>query len=67
MFSEAPYTCSQNRLSIKFQNHDNINFVEKLYFLILYNQVYIAKHGLKSLYSGFISGKIQVITKLETK
>ena len=28
-------TCSQNRQSIKFQNHENINFVEKLYFFIL--------------------------------
>ena len=37
---------SQNRQSIKFQNHENINFVEKLYFFILYNQVYIAKHVL---------------------
>ena len=47
-------TCSQNRLSTKFQNHKNINFVEKLYFFILYNQVYIAKHVVKSLHSGFI-------------
>ena len=47
-------TCSQNRQSTKFQNHENINFVEKLYFFILYNQVYIAKHDVKSLHSGFI-------------
>ena len=47
-------TCSQNRQSIKFQNHENINFVEKLYFFILYNQVYIAKHVVKSLHSEFI-------------
>ena len=47
-------TCSQNRQSIKFQNHENINSVEKLYFFILYNQVYIPKHYLKSLHSGFI-------------
>ena len=47
-------TCSQNRQSTKFQNHENINFVEKLYFFILYNQVYIVKHGVKSLHSGFI-------------
>ena len=48
------HTCSQNRQSIKFQNHANIHFVEKLYFFILYNQVYIAKHVLRSLHSGFI-------------
>ena len=42
------------RKSTKFQNHENINFVEKLYFFILYNQVYIAKHDVKSLHSGFI-------------
>ena len=47
-------TCSQNRQSTKFQNHENINFVEKLYFFILYNQVYIAKHDVKPLHSGFI-------------
>ena len=47
-------TCSQNRQSTKFQNHENINFVENLYFFILYNQVYIAKRGVKSLHSGFI-------------
>ena len=47
-------TCSQNRQSTKFQNHENINFVEKLYFFILYNQIYIAKHDVKSLHSGFI-------------
>ena len=47
-------TCSQNRQSTKFQNHENTNFAEKLYFFILYNQVYIAKHGVKSLHSGFI-------------
>ena len=47
-------TCSQNRHSTKFQNHENINFVEKLYFFILYNQVYIAKHDVESLRSGFI-------------
>ena len=47
-------TCSQNRQSTKFQNHENINFVEKLYFFILYNQVCIAKHGVKPLHSGFI-------------
>ena len=47
-------TCSQNRQSTKFQNHENINFVEKLYFFILYNHVYIAKHVVKSLHSGFI-------------
>ena len=47
-------TCSQNRQSIKFQNHENINFFEKLYFFILYNQVYIAKHDVKSLHSEFI-------------
>ena len=47
-------TCSQKRQSTKFQNHENINFVEKLYFFILYNQVYIAKHDVKSLHSGFI-------------
>ena len=46
------YTCSQNTQSIKFQNHENINFVEKLYFL--YNKIYIAKHVLKYLHSGFI-------------
>ena len=45
---------SQNRQSIKFQNHENINFVETLYFFILYNQVYIAKHVVKFLLSGFI-------------
>ena len=48
------YTCSQNRQSTKFQNHENINFVEKLYFFILYNQVFIVKHDVKSLHSGFI-------------
>ena len=48
------FTCSQNRQSTKFQNHENINFVEKLNFFILYNQVYIAKHDVKSLHSGFI-------------
>ena len=48
------HTCSQNRQSTKFQNHENINFVEKLYFFILYNLVYIAKHDVKSLHSGFI-------------
>ena len=53
MFS-VHYTCSQNSLSIKFQNHENINFVKKLNFFILYNRVYIAKHVLKSLHSGFI-------------
>ena len=47
-------TCSQNRQSTKFQNHENINFVEKLYFFISYNQVYIAKHDVNSLHSGFI-------------
>ena len=47
-------TCSQNRQSTKFQNHENINFVEKLYFFILYNQVNIAMHDIKSLHSGFI-------------
>ena len=51
------HTCSQNRQSIKFQNHENINFVEKLYFFILYNQVYNAKHIVKSVYSGFIFRK----------
>ena len=61
------HTCSQNRQSIKFQNHENINFVEKLYFFILYNQVNIAKHVVKSLHSGFIFREIQVITKLEDK
>ena len=60
-------TCSQNRQSTKFQNHENINFVEKLYFFILYNHVYIAKHVVKSLHSGFILEKIQAITKLEGK
>ena len=39
---------------MQFQNNENINFVEKLYFFILYNQVYIAKHVLKFLHSGFI-------------
>ena len=53
--------------SIKFQNHENINFVEKLYFFVLYNQVCIAKHIVKSLHSGFILGKKQVTTKLEGK
>ena len=53
------YTCSQNRQSIKFQNRENINLVEKLYFFILYNQVYIAKHVLKSLHSGSISSKVR--------
>ena len=48
------FTCSQNRQSIKFQNHENINFVEKLYFFIVYNQVYIAKHVAKSPHLGFI-------------
>ena len=48
------FTCSQNRQSTKFQNHENINFFEKLYFFILYSQVYIAKHDVKSLHSGFI-------------
>ena len=47
-------TRSQKRQSIKFQNHETFNFVEKLYFFFLYNQVYIAKHVLKSLHSGFI-------------
>ena len=47
-------TCSQNRQSTKFQNHENIIFVEKLYFFNLYNQVYIVKHGVKPLHSGFI-------------
>ena len=61
------FTCSQNSQSIKFQNHENINFIEKLYFFILYNQVYIAKHVVESLHSGLILGKIQVITKLEGK
>ena len=46
-------TRSQNRQSTKFQNHENINFVEKLYFFIIYNQVYIAKHDVKSLYFTF--------------
>ena len=50
-------TCSQNRQSTNFQNHKNINFVEKLYFFIVYNQVYIAKHVVKSLHSGFIFSK----------
>ena len=49
-----PTTCSQNRQSTKFQNHENINFVERLYFFILFNQVYIAKHDVKPLHSGFI-------------
>ena len=58
LFCDITYdTCSQNRQSIKFQNHENINFVEKLYFFILYNQVYIAKHVVKSLHSGFIFRK----------
>ena len=57
--------CSQNRQSIKFQNHEKINFVEKLYFFILYNQVYIAKHVVNTRDS--FLGKIQVITKLEGK
>ena len=48
------HTCSQNRQSTKFQNHENINFVEKLDFFILYNPVYIAKHDVKYLHSGFI-------------
>ena len=62
------FTCYQNRQSIKFQNHENINFVEtELYFFISYNQVYIAKHFVKSLHSGFILGEIQVITKLKDK
>ena len=60
-------TCSQNRQSIKFQNHENINFVEKLNFFILYNQVYIAKHVLKFYTRDSFSGKIQIITKLEGK
>ena len=60
-----PNTCSQNRQSIKFQNHENINFVEKLCFLILFIQEYIAKHVLKSLHSGFIFREIQIITKLK--
>ena len=36
--------------------HENINFVEKPYFFILYNQihVYIAKYDVKDLHSGFI-------------
>ena len=51
---KTPYTGSQNRQSIKFHNHENINFVEKLYFFILYNQVYIAKHVVKYQHSGFI-------------
>ena len=51
-------TCSQNRQSIKFQNYENIIFFEKLYFFILYNQVYIAKHVLKSLHSAFIFREI---------
>ena len=61
------YASSQNRQSTKFKNHENINFVEKLCFFNLYNQVYIAKHDVKSLHSEFILGKIQVITKLEGK
>ena len=52
--SHYHFTCSQNRQSTKFQNRKNINFVEKLYFFILYNQVYIAKNVVKSLHSGFI-------------
>ena len=54
LYKHTTVTYSQNRQSIKFQNHENIYFVEKLYFFILYNQVYIAKHVLKSLHSGFI-------------
>ena len=52
--SNRVITCSQNRQSTKFQNYENINFVEKLYFFILFNQVYISKHDVKSLHSGFI-------------
>ena len=52
--SQNPLNCSQNRQSIKFQNHENIKFVEKLYFFILYNQVYIAKYVVKYLHSGVI-------------
>ena len=55
----ALVTCSQNRQATKFQNHENINFVEKLYFFISYNQVYIAKY--------IYLGEKQVITKLEGK
>ena len=39
---------------LRIDNHENINFVEKLYFFILYHQVYNAKHDVKSLHSGFI-------------
>ena len=51
------FTCSQNRQSIKFQNHENINFVKKLYFFILHNQVNIVKLVLKSLHSRFMFGE----------
>ena len=44
----------ETRQSLRFQNHENINFVKKLYFFILYNRVYIAKHDVKSLHEGFI-------------
>ena len=47
-------TCSQNRQSTKFKNHENIDFVEKLYFFILFNQENIAKNDVKPLHSGFI-------------
>ena len=60
-------TCSQNRQSTKFQNHENINFVEKLYFFILYNQVHTAKHDVNLYTRDSFLGKIRVITKLEGK
>ena len=66
IFSSATHLFS-DRQSTKFQNHENINFVEKLYFFILYNQAYIAKHVVKSLHSGIFFREIQVITKLEGK
>ena len=43
-----------NQQNFKIMKILNINFVEKLYFFILYNQVYIAKHDVKFLHSGFI-------------
>ena len=53
-FIMAGHQANMQSQSTKFQNHENINLTEKLYFFILYNQVYIARHDVKSLHSGFI-------------
>ena len=56
-------TCSQNRQSIKFQNHGNINFVTKLYMIR-----YILRSMFYNLYTrGSFLGNIQTIAKLGDK